>query len=171
MSKVLRRKMVDELAEKLKGQQNMVLIDANGITGNQSVELRKALREDKLKVRLVKNSVALHTFKKLGIAAFEKHLTGMSAIVFGGDPLAMAKKLVAYREKNQKGAVKAAVIEGNPIDAAGITALSKLPGRQEMLGQILGLLQGATVQFVSTLNEINRKFVGTLQAVADREKK
>ena len=171
MSKVLRRKMVDELAEKLKDQQNLVLIDANGLSGNQSVELRKTLREDKVKVRLVKNSVALHTFKKLGIAAFEKHLTGMSAVVFGPDPLAMAKKLEAYREKHQKGSVKAALIEGKPADAAAIKTLSKLPGRQEMLGQILGLLQGATVQFVSTLNEIPRKFVGTLQAVADREKK
>jgi large subunit ribosomal protein L10 len=163
--------MVDELAEKLKGQQNLVLIDANGLTGNQSVELRKALREDKLKVRLVKNSVALHTFKKLGIAAFEKHLTGMSAVVYGGDPLAMAKKLTAYKEKHQKAAVKAAVIEGKPADAAAIGALAKLPGRQEMLGQILGLLQASTVKFVSALNEIPRKFVGTLQAIADKEKK
>ena len=168
MSKVLRRKMVDELADKLKGQQNMVLIDANGLTGNQSVELRKALREDKVKVRLVKNSVALHTFKKLGIAAFEKHLTGMSAVVYGADPLAIAKKLVAYREKHQKGSVKAALIEGKPADAAAIAALSKLPGRTEMLGQILGLMQGATVKLVSTLNEIPRKFIGTLLAVADK---
>jgi len=171
MSKVLRRKMVDELAEKLKGHQNLVLIDANGLTGNQSVELRKSLRESKAKVRLVKNSVALHTFKKLGIAAFEKHLTGMSVLVYGADPLAMAKKLVAYREKHQKGAVKAAVIEGKAADAAAIGALAKLPGREEMLGQILGLMQGATVKLVSTLNEIPRKFVGTLQAIADKETK
>ncbi|HLF93211.1 MAG TPA: 50S ribosomal protein L10 [Planctomycetota bacterium] len=170
MSKALRRKMVDELAEKIKGQQNMVLIDANGLTGNQSVELRKSLRESKAKVRLVKNSVALHTFKKLGIAAFEKHLTGMSVLVYGADPLAMAKKLVAYKEKHQKGSVKAAVIEGKAADASAIGALAKLPGREEMLGQILGLMQGATVKLVSTLNEIPRKFVGTLQAIADKEK-
>jgi large subunit ribosomal protein L10 len=171
MSKVLRRKMVDELAEKLKGQQNMILIDANGLTGNQSVELRKSLREEKLKVRLVKNSVALHTFKKLGIAGFEKHLTGMSAVVYGADPLAMAKKLTAYKEKHQKASVKAALIEGQPADAAAIGRLAKLPSRAEMLGQILGLMQGATVKIVSTLNEIPRKFVGTLQAIADKEKK
>ena len=80
MSKVLRRKMVDELAEKLQGQANLVLLDAKGLTGNQTVELRKALREDKNKLRLVKNSVALHTFKKLGISGFEASLTGMSAV-------------------------------------------------------------------------------------------
>ncbi|HLY72605.1 MAG TPA: 50S ribosomal protein L10, partial [Planctomycetota bacterium] len=76
MSKVLRRKMVDELAEKLKGQTNLVLVDAKGLTGIQTTELRKSLREDKLKLRLVKNSVALHTFKKLGIAGFDGQLSG-----------------------------------------------------------------------------------------------
>jgi large subunit ribosomal protein L10 len=171
MSKVLRRKMVDELAEKLKGQQNLVLIDANGLTGNQSVELRKSLRECKVKVRLVKNSVAIHTFKKIGIAAFEKHLTGMNALVFGADPLEIAKKLVAYSKKHQKGAVKAALIEGKPATTAAIGELAELPSRPELLGQILGVLQGTTVKLVSALNEIPRKFVGTLQAVADKEKK
>ena len=161
MSKVLRRKMVDELAEKLQGQNNLVLVDAKGLTGNQTVELRKALREDKSKFRLVKNSVALHTFKKLGVTGFDGSLTGMSGVVYGPDPLAIAKKLVAYREKHHKAAVKAALIEG----------LSKLPGRPELLSQVLGVLQGVTVQFVSTLNEIPRSFVGTLKAVADKEKK
>ena len=171
MSKVLRRKMVDELAERLKGQTNLVLVDAKGLTGNQTVELRKALREDKNKLRLVKNSVALHTFKKLGVTGFEASLTGMSAVVFGPDPLAMAKKLTAYKEKHQKAAVKAAVIEGKPMPPASIEALSKLPGRQELLSMLLGCLNAVTVKFVSTLNEIPRSFVGTIQAIADKDKK
>jgi len=171
MSKVLRRKMVDELAEKLKGQTNLVLVDAQGLTGIQTTELRKSLREEKLKLRLVKNSVALHTFKKLGVTGLDAQLTGMSAVVYGADPLAIAKKLVAYREKHQKAAVKAALIEGKPFPPAQIEAFSKLPGRQELLSQLLGVMNAVTVQFVSTLNEIPRKFVGTLQAVADKDKK
>lgn len=171
MSKVLRRKMVDELAEKLKGQTNLVLLDAKGLTGIQTTELRKSLREDKLKLRLVKNSVALHTFKKLGIAGFEGQLNGMSALVYGGDPLAMAKRLTAYKEKHNKGAVKAAYIEGKSMSPSSIEALSKLPSRQELLSQLLGLMNAVTVKFVSTLNEIPRSFVGTLQAIADKDKK
>jgi large subunit ribosomal protein L10 len=119
----------------------------------------------------VKNAVARPAVKKLGITGFEKHLTGMSAVAYGADPLALAKKLTAYKEKHQKASVKAALIEGQPADAAAIGRLAKLPSRPEMLGQILGLMQGATVKLVSTLNEIPRKFVGTLQAVADKEKK
>jgi large subunit ribosomal protein L10 len=171
MSKVLRRKMVDELAEKFKGQPNLVLVDAKGLTGHQAVELRKEMREGQGRVRLLKNAVALHTFKKLGVAVFEKHLSGMNAVIYGPDPLAIAKKLVAYREKHQKPAVKAAVIDGKEMDVASLEALSKLPGRNELLSMLLGTMNAVTQKFVSTLNEIPRKFVGTLQAVADREKK
>jgi large subunit ribosomal protein L10 len=170
MSKALRRKSVDELAEKFKGQANLVLVDANGLTAKQAVELRREAREGQARVRMLKNSVALHTFKKLGLAGFEKHLTGMNVVVYGPDPLSIAKKLVAYKEKHQKGAVKAAVIEGKEMAADGIVELSKLPGRPELLAQILGVMQGVTAKFVSTLNEIPRSFVGTLQAVADKGK-
>ena len=45
MSKVLRHKMVDDLADKLKGLKNMVLVDANGLTANQATELRAQMRE------------------------------------------------------------------------------------------------------------------------------
>jgi large subunit ribosomal protein L10 len=171
MSKVLRRKMVDELAEKLKGQTNLVLVDAGSLTGNQTVELRKSLRSENLKFRLVKNSVALHTFKKLGITGFDEKLTGMSGLIYGADGLALAKKLVAYRDKHQKPAVKAALIEGKAFSPASIDALSKLPGRNELIAQLLGLMNAVTVKFVSTLNEIPRSFVGTLKAVADKDKK
>jgi large subunit ribosomal protein L10 len=171
MSKALRRKMVDELAEKLKDQRNLVLVNADGLTANQAVELRSQVREGKARVRLVKNSVALHTFKKLGIGSFEKHLSGMNVLVFGPDPLAIAKKLDAYGKKHQKGAVKAALIEGKEAPAASIGELAKLPDRKEMLGQALGLLLAVAQKFVSTLNEVPRSFVGTLQAVADKEKK
>lgn len=172
MSKVLRRKMVDDLADKLKGLKNMVLVDAGGLTANQATELRATMREGKTRVRLLKNSVALHTFKKLGVAGFEKHLTGMNALVFGPDPVTIAKKIVAYKEKHAgKGGVKAAVIEGKEEPAGAIDSLSKLPARQELLSQVLGVMQGVTVKFVSTLNEIPRSFVGTLQAIVDKEKK
>jgi large subunit ribosomal protein L10 len=171
MSKVLRRKMVDELAQKLKGAGNLVLVDAKGMTGRQSSELRASLREGKGRMRLVKNSVALHALRQVGVSSFEAHLTGMSALIYGVDPLALAKKLVAYREKHQKPAVKAALIEGREMDPASITAFSKLPGREELLGTLLGTMQAVTQKFVSTLNEIPRSFVGTLQAVADRGKK
>lgn len=169
MSKVLRRKMVDELAEKFKGQKNIVLVNTQGLTANQTVELRKQLREGQVRMRAVKNSVAVHTFRKLGFEGFEKHLSGMNALVYGPDSLALAKKLTAYKDKHQRPEVKCAVIEGREMDGRGIAALSKLPGREAILASLIGMLNAVTQKFVSTLNEIPRSFVGTLKAISEKK--
>ncbi len=170
MSKALRKRVVDELEKKYKGHKNFFLVNYQGLTANQTVELRRELRADKVKMNVVKNSVAHHTFEKLGLKDLQNHLTGMNAVVYGPDPVAAAKKLVAYRDKHQKSQVTAAIVEGKVMTAAEVVTLSKLPGREQLLAQVLGVLLGVQTQFVSTLNEIPRKFVGTLQAVADKDK-
>ena len=171
MSKVLRRRMVDELSEKLQGQSNLVLVDTDGLTALESTELRDQLLEAKARVRHVKNAVAIHAFKKLGIEGFEDHLSGMNAFVYGPDALVMAKKLYAFREKATRPTVKVALVDGKLVDSKTVEELSKLPGREELLASFFSALQAVTQKFVGTLNEIPRSFVGTLQAVADKDKK
>lgn len=171
MSKVLRKRISDELAKKYKNEKSFFLVNYQGLSANQTTELRRELRADQVRMNVVKNSVARHTFEKLGYKDFNEVLTGMNAIVYGSDPVAAAKRLLAYKEKNQKPEVRGAVVEGKFLKADEVVALSKLPGREQLLSQILGAFQGVAQQFVSTLNEIPRKFVGTLQAVADKEKK
>jgi large subunit ribosomal protein L10 len=171
MSKALRRRVVDEMERKYRGHKNFFIVNYQGLTANQTVELRRELRAEKVKMSVVKNSIAHHAFAKLGLELIKEKLTGMNAVVYGPDPVVAAKKLVAYREKNQKPEVRAAVVDGRLMTAADVIALSKLPGREQLLSQILGVMLGVTQQFAGTLNEITRKFVGTLQAVADREKK
>ncbi len=161
--------MVDELAAKFAGQKNLVLVDAGGLTANQAVELRAQLREGGVRMRMVKNSVAVHTFRKLGISAFEKHLArGMNAVVYGPDPLVIAKKLAAYREKHRRAEVKFAIVEGREADAASVAALAKLPGREQILASFFGTLNGVAAKFASALYEIPRVFVATLKAVSEK---
>lgn len=171
MSKAMRHRMVEELAKELKDRKSLMLVDAQGMTGNQTVELRADLREGEAGFRHVKNSVALHAFKKLGIEGFEDKLSGMNGFAFGGDAVAIAKKLVAFREKSQRGGVKAALVEGKVLGPAEVEAYSKLPSREELLATFFGTLKAVTQKFVATLNEVPRSFVGTLQAVADKDKK
>lgn len=168
MSKVMRRRMVDEMTARFQGVTNFVLIDYRGMTGRQSVELRRDLRKSGVRLNVLKNSVAVHTLAKLGVKGLGEKMLGMNALLYGPDPVEMAKKLVAFRDKAQKPEIKAALVDGQLFDAKGVEALSKLPGRQELLSQLLGTLQGVTAQFVSTLNEIPRKFVGTLKAIEEK---
>ncbi len=171
MSKVMRRRMVEELVSRYRGAKNWVLVDVRGMSGRQSVELRRELRESGVRINVLKNSVAHHTFERLELKPLQEKLAGMNAVVFGPDPVVIAKKLVAFREKTQKPEIKAAVVEGRFCGPAQVDSLSKMPGREQLLGMFLGVLQAVPQKFVSTLNEIPRKFLGTLQAIQDQQEK
>ena len=164
MSKVLRRRMVDELVKKHDKQKNFVLVNATGMTANQAVELRRDLREAKAKLTILKNSVAHHAFEKMGLKDLQKHLTGMNALVVGSDPVVLAKKLTAFRERTEKAAVRGAQVEGKSLTAADVAAMSKLPGREQLLSTLLGTIQAPAQQFVNVLHESVRQVLGVLAA-------
>ena len=164
MSKVLRRRMVDELVKKHDKQKNFVLVNAQGMTSNQAVELRRDLREAKAKLTVLKNSVAHHAFEKMGLKDLQKHLTGMNALVTGSDPVVLAKKLTAFKEKNDKAQVRGASVEGKALTAADVAAMSKLPGREELLSILLGTLQAPAQQMVNVLQESVRQVLNVLSA-------
>jgi len=169
MSKVLRRRMVDELVKKHGKQKNFVLVNATGMTSNQAVELRRDLREAKAKLTVLKNSVAHHAFEQMGLKDLQKHLTGMNALVVGSDPVILAKKLTAFREKTEKAAVRAAQVDGKSLTAADIAAMSKLPGREQLLSTFLGTIQAPAQQFVNVLHESVRQLLGVLAAYEMKE--
>jgi large subunit ribosomal protein L10 len=164
MSKVLRRRMVDELVKKHDKQKNFVLVSTAGMTSNQAVELRRDLREAKAKLTILKNSVAHHAFEKMGLKDLQKHLTGMTGLVTGSDPVVLAKKLTAFKEKTEKAAVRGAQVEGKSLTAADVTAMSKLPGREQLLSTLLGTMQAPAQQFVNVLHESVRQLLGVLAA-------
>jgi large subunit ribosomal protein L10 len=164
MSKVLRRRMVDELVKKHEKQKNFVLVNAAGMTSNQAVELRRDLREAKAKLTVLKNSVAHHAFEKMGLKDLQKHLTGMNALVTGSDPVVLAKKLTAFREKTEKAQVRGASVEGKALTPADVAAMSKLPGREELLSILLGTMQAPAQQMVNVLQESVRQVLNVLSA-------
>lgn len=164
MSKVLRRRMVDELVKKHEKQKNFVLVNAAGMTSNQAVELRRDLREAKAKLTVLKNSVAHHAFEKMGLKDLQKHLTGMNALVTGSDPVVLAKKLTAFREKTEKAQVRGASVEGKALTPADVAAMSKLPGREELLSILLGTIQAPAQQMVNVLQESVRQVLNVLSA-------
>lgn len=168
MSKVLRRKMVDELVKKYTGAKNFVLVNVSGFRANESTDLRKELRAAQVKISSVKNSVAHHAFEKLGLKPLQKFLTGMNAVAYGADGAAIAKKVTEWTKKSKKGEVRGAVIDGQEFTPKQIEELSKLPGRGEHYSMILGAMNTVIAKFLGTMIAVPQAFVGTIKAVADK---
>lgn len=166
--KQVKERMVDELAKRYTAYQNFVVVDFRGIKGRDATNLRKDLRAEGVKMNVVKNAVAKYAFDKIGMKDLAKSIEGMNAIVYGEDPVSVAKKLYEFIDKAKVLTVRGGYIDGKPVPADQIKELSKMPGKKELQSILIGTIQAPVSQFVSTLNSVLVTFVGTLKALEEK---
>ena len=171
MSKAVRNQIADLYASRLKGQKAVVLVDYKGLTSAQASALRSALRADKIRMTVLKNSGALRAFDRLGWKDLGAQLTGPTAAVYGvDDPILVSKRLVTWRQKNKALEIRGGCIEGKAVPPATIAQLAQMPGRLQILAGVVGAVQAPLTSLVGTLDGVIRKFVGTVDAIAEKKK-
>ena len=159
-AKVLSEKQaaVAALMEKMKNAGTVVLVDYKGISVADDTKLRRELRAAGVEYAVIKNTMVRFAADALDMKALDEHLNGTTAVAMSEDPLAAAKVLCGFAKKNDKIKVKAGYVEGKPMTAEQIIALSKLPSREVLLAQVLGGLTGTI-----------RALAVALQAIVDKD--
>jgi len=94
-------------------------------------------------------------------------MVGPLAFAVSADPVAVAKILSEFAKDNVMLKIKAGAMSGKLMSLAQIQALAILPGREQLLAQLLGTMQAPVRTFVQTLHEVPTKFVRALAAVRD----
>lgn len=170
MKKSDKTQVVAELKEKFESSSAVFATHYRGLTVKQMGELRRSLTAAGASYQVCKNTLA-----KLAIEGAENEplsdlLVGPTGIVFvQDDPAAAAKALVDFAKENEKLEVRGGVLGGKLMDTAGITALSKLPSRDQMLGMFLSVLNGPARGFVGVLSAVPRSAVQVLKAIEDKK--
>ncbi|MCR5688459.1 MAG: 50S ribosomal protein L10 [Lachnospiraceae bacterium] len=159
MAKVeLKKPVIDEISEVVKGAQGVVLVDYRGLTVEQDTQLRKQLREAGITYKVYKNTMMNFAFKGTDLEALIPHLEGPSAIaVSTEDATAPARVIVKFAKDAPKLELKAGVVEGVLYDAKGIAEVAKIPGREELISRLLGSLQSPVANFARVINQIAEK--------------
>ena len=151
--KVLVAELTDQLSKACAG----VIVDYKGISVTEDTQLRKSLREAGVNYRVVKNTYLRFALNNAGIEGLEDVLEGTTAIAFSDtDELAAAKVLCKYADAHDNFSIKAGFSEGKALDAATVNAMSKVPGKEELLGMLAG-----------SLSQMIAGFARAIQAVAD----
>ena len=140
-----------------KGADAAILIDYRGINVPQVTELRAQLRKAKAGYKVVKNSLAKRALKGTDYESFSAHFEGTTAVAFTeGDPVALAKTLTTFMKTAPTLQIKAAVVQGQSIQAAQVTDLANMPGKPELYAKFLFVLQAPMVNLVRVLSAVPR---------------
>ena len=156
MAKVeLKQPIVQAIAEDIKDAASVVLVDYRGLTVAEDTALRKQLREAGIVYKVCKNTMMKRAFEGTDFAALDEHLEGPSAIAISQDDATAPARILCKFAKDAKALeLKAGVVEGTVYDVAGLTELSKVPSREELLSKLLGSLQSPITNLARVLNQI-----------------
>ncbi len=169
MAKVeLKQPIVKEIAEHLDGAASAVLVDYRGLTVEQDTQLRKQMREAGIVYKVYKNRMIKLAIKDTVFAELEKDLDGPTAIaITKGDATASARIISKFAKTADKLEFKSGVVEGTYFDAAGISAVANIPGREELLSKLLGSLQSPVANLARVLNQIAENGGASAEAVTE----
>jgi large subunit ribosomal protein L10 len=143
MKKEDKAKVVEELTERLRSSDTLLVADYRGLTMPQIDALRSRLIESGATFSVVKNTLGRRAAEAAGAEALLTLLEGPSAIAFleaDGDMVAAAKALADVARDSKILAIRGGVLEGRPLTADEVETLAKLPPVDVLRGQVLAAI-------------------------------
>jgi large subunit ribosomal protein L10 len=143
MKKEDKAKVVEELTERLRSSDTLLVADYRGLTMPQIDALRSRLIESGATFSVVKNTLGRRAAEAAGAEALLTLLEGPSAIAFleaDGDMVAAAKALADAARDSKILAIRGGVLQGRPLTGEEVETLAKLPPVDVLRGQVLGAI-------------------------------
>jgi len=162
---------IAEIAEQIQSSEAVYAVDYRGISVPQAAELRTALREADASFRIVKNTLTERAADQVGAEDLKALLEGPTALTFARGDAAAAAKAVADYARTTDGLLpfKGGLLNGAPLDSAQIGAIAKLPTRQVLYGQLVGVVASPISGVVRTLNALIQGLASQLGQVAEKK--
>jgi large subunit ribosomal protein L10 len=172
MNKEQKAAAVEEIAGQIQGADAVFAVDYRGISVPQAAELRTKLRDADARFRIVKNSLTERAADQAGegYEHLKTMLEGPTALTFVHGDVALAAKAIAdYGRATDLLAFKGGVMGGDPLDADQIRAIAKLPARDVLYGQLVGIVASPISGLVRTLNALIQGLALQLGQIAEKK--
>jgi large subunit ribosomal protein L10 len=146
---------IAEIATHIDESEAIFAVDYRGITVAQVAELRTKLREADATFKVVKNSLTERAADQVGAEALKDYLAGPTALTFVRGDIAVAAKAVAdYARATQLLPFKGGMMGSEAIDSEQIRSLSRLPSREVLYGQLVGVVASPIGGLVRSLGAL-----------------
>ena len=162
--------IVAELNDLFNRAKFSAVADYCGLTVADLEKIRRNLREASSEIRIAKNTLLRRAVADTSCESLIDDFIGTTAIVTSyDDPVAPAKVLAKCAEDYKKFQLRSAVLEGEKITVDDMIALSKLPSKEVLLGQLLSVMNGVPTAFVRVLSAVPQNLLYGLQAIKDQK--
>jgi large subunit ribosomal protein L10 len=167
MLKQDKERIVSELAERLKGSQNLLVADYRGLTMPEIDELRTKLLETGARFSVVKNTLTRLAAEQAGVKELLDLIDGPTAIAFidaEGDPAAAAKILNDTARVHDVLVIRGGLLEGDTVSDVEVKRLATLPPADVLRAQLVSAVAGPLTTIVGLFTAPLRDLVNVLDA-------
>ena len=166
-----KKDLVESYREGVGASPHVYLVDYKGISVPMVTELRQQVRELGGEYRVVKNRLMLRAIGGSALEGLGEQFSGPTAVVYGDDPVALAKVLTDFAGQAKVLEFKAGLVDGHPVAGGEIQEIATLPSREALIAKLLYLLQSPVSRFASVLAAIPRQFVVVLEQIRQAQEK
>ena len=146
---------VAEIATRIQESQAVFAVDYRGLSVPQAAELRAKLRDANARFQVVKNTLTERAADQAGAETLKELLDGPTALTFvSGDAAAAAKALRDYGRQTELLPFKGGLMDGNALSPDDISAIARLPSRDQLYAQLVGVVAHPIAGLARTLNQL-----------------
>jgi large subunit ribosomal protein L10 len=146
---------IAEIAAQIKESEAVFAVDFRGISVPQAADVRTRLRDADATFRVVKNTLTERAADEAGADALKPLLEGPTALTFvRGDAATAAKAIAGFTRETQLLTFKGGLLDGDALDAEQILAISRLPARDVLYGQLVGMVASPITGLARGLNAL-----------------
>jgi len=161
---------VRELNETFSKAKFAVVADYRGLKVTELEKLRGELRQNNANIQVAKNTLLKLAVEGTEYEGLSESFTGTTAIAFSYDePVGPAKVLADFAKEFEALEIRTAIMDGKVLSADDVAALAKLPSKDQLLGQLCGVLVAVPTGFVRALNGVSSNLVYALQAIKEQK--
>jgi large subunit ribosomal protein L10 len=173
MTKEQKNEVIEVLKDKFSQYNNFYVTNTESLTVEQVSKLRRICFSKKVEMKVAKNTLikkALESIDEKRYSGVYESLNGVTALLFSESPKDPALIISTFRKESngEKPVLKAAFIDGDVfVGDNQLSTLRDLKTKQDLIGEIIGLLQSPAKNVISALNAGN-KLASLVKALEDR---
>lgn len=166
LTKEKKENIVKDLESKIEKQKAMVFMDFAGVKVKDLAVLRNKLKEAKNELKVAKKSLLSIAFKNKNIDVDARKIEGEVGLVLSyEDEISGAKTINQFIKTSPNAKIIGGYIENKYYGSADVIRFAELPGKTQLLGNLLGTLNAPTTNFVGVLSGNIRKLVFVLSQI------